>query len=95
MGTNLVTPTRKNARSVSQPGVSARYFTKEATVELYMNTYGIKKRIDALNHKFLVGYDQITRIERQIMIPAPRIEGEPHLPTAVPTGKVIIRKVNV
>ena len=92
MGTNLATLTRKNARSVSQPDVSARYFTKEATGELYMNTYGIEKRIEALNTKFGIGLDLITRIERQIVNPSPRIEGEPTTP--IPTGEIIIRKVN-
>ena len=60
-----------------------------------MNRYGIEKRIEALNHKFGIGLEPITRVERPVLKPAPRIEGEPYQPNPIPTGQIIIREVNV
>ena len=56
-----------------------------------MNRHGLQKRIDALNDKYLIGYDSITRIERQIMVPGLRVEGEPNNP--IPTGEVVVHEL--
>ena len=58
-----------------------------------MKNYGLQKRIEALNSKFCIGYEPVTRIESPIMKPGPRIEGEPYKPNPIPTGEVVIIRV--
>ena len=58
-----------------------------------MKSYGIQKRIEALNDKYLIGYETCTRIERPIMVPGKQIEGEPYSSNPQATGEVIIREV--
>ena len=60
-----------------------------------MNNYGLQKRIAALNNKFCIDHEPITKIERHIMLPGLRVEGEPYKPNPIPTGEVIIRELKL